>query len=185
MRLPAVLSARDLPIAELQAARLDGELFAIDECFSPIDEVEQRQHRAASLAALVPGRLIAEQHSAAWVYGALGSAPAHHEFCADTRARVRPTATGRFSLREVVIDADDFTEIGGMGVTTPLRTVIDLARFCTEFGEGEREIVRELMAYGRFGLAECVVALNRRRNLPGKRQAIARLGSLGQPPVTR
>ncbi len=174
MRLPAVLSARDLPIAELQAARLDGELFAIDECFSPIDEIEQQRHRAASLAVLVPGRLIAEQHSAAWIHGALDRPPARHEFCADTRARVRPSAP-RFALREVVIDPIDLLEIGGLGVTAPLRTVLDLARFSTDFGAREREITRALMECGRFDLDDCMAALDRRRNLPGKRRAIIRL----------
>ncbi|MES2170071.1 MAG: type IV toxin-antitoxin system AbiEi family antitoxin [Actinomycetota bacterium] len=180
MRLPAVLSTHDLPSAELQAARLDGELFAIDECFSPIDEIEQRRHRAASLAAIVPDRLIAEQHSAAWVHGALLHAPARHEFCADTRARVRP-AGARFALREVVIDDSDLMELGGMSVTTPLRTVLDLARFSSEFGEAERQVTRALMVCGRFGFIDCVSALDRRRNLPGKRQAIARLAEFQLP----
>jgi hypothetical protein len=177
MRLPAVLSACDLPLPELQAARLDGELFAIDGCFSPIDEIEQQRHRAASLAAVVPARLIAEQHSAAWVHGALELPPARHEFCADTRARVRPSAPP-FSLREVVIDPEDVIEIGGIGVTTPLRTTLDLARFCVDFGMAERVIACRLMAIGRFEFEDCLAALNRRRNLPGKRQAIARLSLL-------
>jgi hypothetical protein len=177
MRLPAVLSDRDLPFVELQAARLDGELYAVDECFSPIDEIEQQRHRAASLAALTSDRLIAEQRSAAWVYGALSLPPSRHEFCADTRARVRPSAP-RFALREVVIDPGDVLEIGGMGVTTPLRTVLDLARFSERFDEVEREITRDLMACGRFSLDECLAAFARRRNLPGKRHAIARLSAM-------
>ena len=36
-RLATVLTRNDLPSAELHAMRLDGELFAIDEAFAPID----------------------------------------------------------------------------------------------------------------------------------------------------
>lgn len=181
MRLPAVLSSRDLPDPELQAARLDGELFAIDECFSPIDEIEQRSHRAAAIAALVPDRLIAEQHSAAWVYGALRRPPARHEFCADTRARVRPASVGRFALREVVIDDIDLRQVGAMTVTSPLRTVLDLARFSVEFAHSEQCIIGRLMNLDGFDLTDCATALDRRRNLPGKRLALERLSSAIRP----
>ena len=54
--LPPVLGALDLPAPELHAARLDGEVFALDECFCPIDEIEQSIHRARALAAILPGQ---------------------------------------------------------------------------------------------------------------------------------
>ncbi|MCU1403664.1 MAG: hypothetical protein JWM70_1988, partial [Microbacteriaceae bacterium] len=38
-RLESVLCRIDLPEAELQAARLDGEVYAVSECFCPIDVV--------------------------------------------------------------------------------------------------------------------------------------------------
>jgi hypothetical protein len=174
MKLPSVLSRLDLPEPELQAARLDGELFAIDECFSPVDEVEQRGHRAAALAALLPSKLIAEQHTAAWVYGILDAPPSRHEFCADIGARIRPSSLARLTLREVVIDAEDIVEIGELRLTSPLRTVVDLARFSEEF---DPEIVRDLMLLGDLGLDDCRDMLDRRRNLPGKRRALDRIES--------
>lgn len=175
MKLPAVLSSCDLPFPELQAARLDGELFAVDECFSPIDELELRENRAKALALQLAPKLIAEQRTAAWVYGALDAPPAIHELCARIEARVRPASLLRIALREVVIDESDLTVIGELQITTPARTVVDLARFRPTFGETDRSTVVRLMSIGGFGIEECVALLDRRRNLPGKRAALDRI----------
>ena len=175
-RLSPVLTARDLPLAELHAARLDGELYAIDSCFCPIDEPELPMVRAASIVYQWPERIIAEQRSAAWVYGALAFPPARHELCADLSARARPTNARNALIREVVIDASEIVRIGELDVTSPLRTVLDLARFSGVFGALELRVCRELMALGGFNLSECLEALGARRNLPGKRQALQRLG---------
>jgi len=173
--LPLVLSRFDLPEAELHAARLDGELFAIDECFGPIDLAPQASLRAASLAAILPARLIAEQHTAAWVLGALLDPPARHQLCADSAARYRFAGAARFTVREVVLDSDDTTVLGGLRVTTALRTAIDLARFCAEFDAAEEEIVAGLARIGRFDLTGAIAGLERRRHLPGKVRAAQRL----------
>jgi hypothetical protein len=177
-RLPSVLSAYDLPIAELSAARLDGELFRIDDCFAPVDEIEQPQHRAKALRAGLPDRLIAEQRSAAWIWGALDAPPTTHELCAAIGARTRSPSVSWMKLREVVIEPQEITTIDGMQLTTPLRTVVDLARFSARFGEAEELMVAWLMRHHGFTVADCLDDMNRRRNLPNKRKAIARLGRL-------
>lgn len=177
-RLPSVLSANDLPFAELLAARLDGELFRIDDCFAPVDEIEQPAHRARALRAGLPERLIAEQRSAAWIWGALDAPPRIHELCAAIGARTRSPSVSWIRLREVVIEPNEITTIDGMQLTTPLRTVVDLARFSVRFDEGEELLVAWLMRHYGFTVADCVADMNRRRNLPNKRQAIARLGRL-------
>lgn len=174
-RLPAVLFHFDLPEAELHAAKLDGEVYRVDQCFSPIDEIEERQNRARSLVLSVPGRLIAEQHTAAWIYGALASPPRRHQFCADISARVRPAALVALTIREVVIDVGDLVEVAGLQVTTPLRTVVDLARNSVDFDDDELRMIIRLMRIGRIGVDECRIVLNRRRNLPNKRVAIGRI----------
>lgn len=174
-RLPLVLSAHDLPVAELCAARLDGEVFALDACFCPVDELEASAHRGAALAAVLPDRVIAEQRSAAWIWGAIEQPPAQHELCASVESRVRPAAATHICVREVVIEQIDLSWIGGMRVTTPLRTAVDLARFSVHFDATERHIVRRLMELGDFGLTECLRDMDRRRNLPNKRRAASRL----------
>ena len=177
-RLHPVLSPADLPEAELRAALLDGEVFAVGECFSPVDEVVGPVHRARSLAALLPPRLIAEQHSAAWVLGASSSPPSRPELCTDSAARTKPPSLAMLAVREVVIDSSEFSWLGGIRVTTPLRTAIDLARFSIAFGAEEREIVARLAESGRFRLSDVTEAIERRRNLPRKRLALTRLHSV-------
>lgn len=157
------------------AARLDGELYGIGDCFSPIDVYEQPAHRAGSLAALLPDRLIAEQHSAAWVLGARGSPPARHQLCADTTARIRSSGSVLSTVREVVLAGTDVFECGGLRVTTALRTAVDIARISPTFSMLDVVVVRRLMRLGDFGFDECRGMLDRRRNLPGKRLALDRL----------
>lgn len=175
-RLPAVLFHSDLPEAELHAAKLDGELYPIDRCFSPIDEIDSCLNRARALSLTVPARLIAEQRSAAWIYGALSRPPRRHQFCAEITARVRPPELAALTVREVVIEASDLLELAGLRVTTPLRTAVDLARNSVDFPDDELQTVGTLMRLGRFGVAECRTILDRRRNLPNKRLALERIG---------
>lgn len=174
-RLPPVLSPVDLPVAELHAARLDGELFRVDDCFSPVDEIEQPGHRARALRACLPDRLIAEQRSAAWIWGALDRPPVHHELCAAIGARVRPPGVSWMTVREVVIAPREIATIEGMQLTTRLRTAVDLARSSIRFGEAEEVIVLRLMLDGGFGVEHCLDDMDRRRNLPNKKQAAQRL----------
>ncbi len=175
LRLAPVLSTRDLPAAELRAAALDGELVPIDGCWAPIDEPDRASQRALALAVQLPDRVIVEQRSAAWVWGLLDAPPRPHDLCTAIGARVR-TGEGWPAAREVVIDEDEMVELGGIRVTTPLRTVIDLARFGAIFDE---PLVERLLAFGGVTVADCLEAMNRRRNLPGKRLAVERLSSLG------
>jgi hypothetical protein len=174
-RLPTVLSSTDLPLPELHAARLDGELFRVDDAFAPVDEIERPLHRAQALRATLPDRLIAEQRSAAWVWGALDAPPAQHELCVLAGTRTRAAGVSWMHVREVVLDPGDLALVGGMQVTTALRTAVDLARFSTAFGEAEGLIVRWLMRHHGFDVDDCRAELDRRRNLPNKRQAITRL----------
>ena len=168
VRLPAVLSTDDLPLAELFAARLDGELFRVDDCFAAVDEIEQPRHRAAALHAGLSERLIAEQLSAAWIWGALDTAPEQHQLCVATGARVSHAHPPWMTVREVVIGTHEIASLGGVLLTTPLRTAVDLARFGADFDHG---------ILARLGVRpqECLEYLDRRRNLPGKKLARQRL----------
>ena len=85
--MASVLSPGPLPLAQLHAARLDGELFTVDERFSPVDEVETAWLRARALRSVAGSRMIAELDSAMWVHGLLALPPVdpHH-----VRLSVRP-----------------------------------------------------------------------------------------------
>jgi hypothetical protein len=180
-RLSPVLSSVDLPLAELCAARLDGELYRVDECFSPVDSPAGRTGRGAALAAIAPARVIAELASAAWVWGAIENPPVPHRFCVDTLSRVHPGAAARGIVREVVVDPGDVVSLGGMAVTSVLRTCADLARF-SGFGEGDRRAVLALLDLGGESTGDVVAYLARRRNLPHKLRATERLIALSADP---
>ena len=171
-RLSSVLSARDLPVAELHALRLDGQLSALDECFILIDQPAGLAERARSLALFCDGRLIVEQHSAAWIWGALAQPPVRHELCASVGARSRSVHPGRLLVREVVIGENDWVEIAGLRVTTPLRTAVDLARFAEHF---DLALVERLLQDAGLTLPDGIDELNSRRNLPRKKIALERL----------
>ena len=180
-RLPPVLSKIDLPTAELWAARLDGELFQLGDCFMPIDEVEQPAHRARAVHSLMPvstgydSRLIAEQCSAAWIWGALDVAPIRHQLCVELNLRTGRDPNRNVAVREVVIDAHEITTVAGFRVTTALRTIIDLARFREPFdARDERTVMRLMRAFG-ITFDACVTEMDGRRNLPAKHRARERL----------
>jgi hypothetical protein len=175
MTSPVMLCDLDLPLAELHALRLDGELYALDGCFSPIDQPEFPSVRAASLARQWPSRMIVEQRSAAWVHGALDSPPERHQLCVDIGARARPTNLLSAYVREVVIDEQETLRLGGIRVTTPTRTVTDLARFAESFDPG---LCRRILRIGRVTPAQAIASIVDRPKLTNKRQALARLRSL-------
>lgn len=181
MRLPAVLSTDDLPAAELCAARLDGELFAVGDGYCPVDEIEHPGHRAAALHRGQSDRLIAEQLSAAWVWGALDAPPSHVQFCVATGARVSHSPARWMTMREVVIDPEEIADLDGRLVTTPVRTVLDLVRFSATFGAAEVHVVRRLGV----ALADVTRAIEGRRNLPNKKRAVARLALCALPAAER
>jgi len=173
--LPAVLSSQDLPLPELCAARLDGELFGLCDGFVVVDQPDHRNQRAAAVQIGQPDRVIAEQRTAAWIWGATQSPPWPHELCVGTSARVRSSGSGWANVREVVIEPSEIVIVAGLQVTTPLRTIVDLARFAIPFGEHEVGIVKAMVASGLTRLSDCRIALTQRRNLPNKRRALERL----------
>ncbi len=174
-RLASLLDDDDLPMAELCAARLDGELFGIGEGFAPVDMAETTLLRALSVARLTRGRLIAERATAAWILGATPTVPDRHQFCAPLSARSRPAYPARVTVREVVIGPADCTEIGGVQVTTELRTILDLVRFSEPFDERAAAMVSALADLGGLDRAHIRQVALGRRNLPNKRLALRRL----------
>lgn len=177
--LPLVLSHGDLPHPELLAARLDGEVFAFASGFCPIDEIVEPAHRAYEVTLGLPPRLIPEQLSAAWIWGALDEQPEHPQFCVRLGARVGHASSTTIHVREVVLDDSDLAVLGEVAVTTPFRTAVDLARFSSRWTAEERMIVERLMAIGKFDKGDIERHLDARNKLPAKRLARQRIRALG------
>jgi hypothetical protein len=126
---PFLYFAHDrLSPAELSAARLDGDLVEIGEGYMPADAVESVAMRAASLAPLCSERLAVGIWSAAWIYGALHEPPARHSLVRAPGRRVGNLISRRAVFHDTAIDAHDVTLLGDVRVTTPLRTLTDIAR---------------------------------------------------------
>jgi len=175
-RLPVVLGTDDLPIAELCAARLDGELFAIDDGWAPIDEPDLPAFRAAVIALRAPRKLVIERLSAAWVHGGLAVPPAVAQFCVPLSSRIAVIADHRAIVREVRIDESEIVELGGIRCTSLVRTGFDLLREPSIDDGLVDEMVGTLIA-AHPGLGS---GLRRRLDsatrLPHKSSALTRLG---------
>lgn len=177
-KLPSVLTSDDFPIAELCALRLDGEVFALDGAFCPIDQVERSQHRALALVPYLSDRLIAEQQTAAWIHGARRAAPLRHQLCTTVGSRARANPWLAAAVREVSTEPTDLVLVYGLRVTGPLRTAVDIARLTDNFTEADSCVVARLLALGATGLEPCAALLNRSPNIPYKRRALERISQV-------
>lgn len=117
-----------LSLAELTAACLDGLLAPIGEGFMPADAVETTWMRARSLAPLVGDRWAAVRVSAAWVHGGVDAEPLRHHVQRAAAERVRPLREPSVIVHDVRIPAGDLVTIAGVRVSSPARTLVDLAR---------------------------------------------------------
>ncbi|MEJ1230619.1 MAG: hypothetical protein WDM88_08520 [Galbitalea sp.] len=171
-RLPAALSRRDLPAPELTALVLDGEAYRLDDCAAPIDQVAGPLLRAAVLAAELPARLIAEQHTAAWVWGALPQPPGRHEGLrrhhgagAAGPRRAPERAGGRHPARR-------HRPALGRPRDDPRCARRSISHGSSPAGTSRRRgSSPNCSRWPAVSVVECARVMNRRRNLPNKRIA--------------
>jgi hypothetical protein len=171
MRLSPVLADADLSPVELQAARLDGEVYGLAGAYCLIGELEAPRHRAHAVLGARSSRLIAELGTAAWIWG-VAAHPDRLEFAVTPDARARFAPGQHIAVREIVYDPGDVTSLDGCRVTTPLRTALDLVRTDGPF---DVLAVAGLAAVGDLSLDDCLAALDRRTGIPMKQRARDRL----------
>lgn len=132
--------------------------------------------RAAAISRCFDGDGIAVHRTAAWIWGATRDPGQILEFTI-VRGRVhdRPRDDGvrmhQYQIREAQV-----SRVGGLAVTTPLRTVYDLLR-ATEFGRTERLACRTILVRlptGREDLREFLSGTPR----PYNRRVLQRLEAL-------
>ncbi|WP_109209477.1 MULTISPECIES: hypothetical protein [Microbacterium] len=129
MASPFLYFADDrLSRAELTAACLDGDLVALGDAYMPADAVETAALRAGSLAPILGDTLAATHLSAAWVHGALTAPPTRHTVQRAVARRLGVVPDRRLVYRDLAVDARDLQRLGGVLVTSPARTLADLAR---------------------------------------------------------
>lgn len=174
-KLPSVLSTEDLPLAELCAARLDGELFAIDDAWTPVDEPDLPALRAAVVATRAPRALIVERLSAAWVHGALDAPPRLAQFCVPNSERVALVDAPASVIREVRIDDVDIVRLGGVPCTSIDRTAFDLLRDPVLDEEAAVRVVTALLGVDRSSVGRVRERLRATVRMPYKSTALTRL----------
>jgi hypothetical protein len=171
MRLSPVLADADLSPAELQAARLDGEVYDLAGAFCLIGELESPAHRARAVLQTRSPRLIAELRTAAWIWGAAPE-PVHLEFSVTPEARARLSPAHQIAVREIVYEDGDLELLDGYRVTSPLRTILDLARFAEPF---DPPVVTRLAALASLDPDDVMATLASRSGIPAKHRARANL----------
>jgi hypothetical protein len=112
---------------ELSAARIDGHVVEVGDAYVPADLVESADVRASAVATLVQPGAAASGPTAAWIHGAGDTPPAVHHVRRCVERRLRPVTSARLVFHDTVIPASDVQVIGGIPVSTPVRTMLDLA----------------------------------------------------------
>jgi hypothetical protein len=111
--------------------------------------VETAALRAASLVPLLGTTLAATHLSAAWVLGGTPDPPARHTVQRASARRPHSSFQTRVQYRDLQVPDVDLVLIGGVLVTTPERTLADLARI----DDAEHRRAFELLADADPGLA--------------------------------
>jgi hypothetical protein len=174
MHWPLVyLPGERLSSAELSAARLDGDVVEIGEGYMPADAIESVSMRAASMRGICGPRLVAGLWSAAWIYGALLEPPSRHAVMRGAAHRVGNLIDRRAIFHDVGVHDSDIVEMAGVRVTSPLRTLVDVARRVHEPAHRARAqaVISALVASGAVRPADALIRLEAHGRMPGIRDA--------------
>jgi hypothetical protein len=186
MASPFLYFADDrLSRAELSAACLDGDLVELGEAYIPADAVETAALRAGSLARTLGDTLAATHLTAAWIHGALLHQPARHTVQRAVPRRLHVVPDRQLVYRDLSIPSSDLLLVGGVRVTSPVRTMIDLARV----GDDDHARAAQLLAGTHTDAVADAIERLEGGVLPHKRKALPILRGLvagsGQDDVTR
>ncbi len=183
MASPFLYFANDrLSMAELSAARLDGDVVELGEAYIPADAVETRGLRAGSLAGILGDTLAATHLSAAWIHGALPDPPARHTVQRAVHHRLHWTPDRRLVYRDLAVDPADLIRVGGVHVTNATRTLADLSRV----DDGAHLRAAQLLAGTDPELAGLAIAwLDEHRQLPHRNGGIAVLRRCAEPELPK
>lgn len=169
--------------AELQAMAYDGVLTQLSQRgYLPPGTVSTPQLRARAAACTIPPpirqRVVAGRMTAAWIYGCAGE-PDRTALLVDANRRVSSLrATRGCSFHEVRLGPFDVVSLGGLMVSSPLRTAVDIALHV--------EAERALPALGAFLAAPelevrlrlLIRAVEATPRVPYRKSALAKLAAL-------
>ncbi|MGL3150693.1 hypothetical protein ACSS7Z_10060 [Microbacterium sp. A82] len=162
---------------ELCSARLDGLLFEIDDAYMPADIPEDADARVTALAPILSPGYAASGTTAAWLQGIGSRAPLRHHIQRTSMRRHRVAPHRDVVVHQVQLPEEDVQLISSTLVTTPLRTLTDLAIRAEKDTESRAWLL--LVAQQQPHLvAVAIDCLETRSRVPGKRSALRRLNDL-------
>ena len=191
MPLPSLLTDSDFSPTELSALRIDGDVFSVGDGFVCADGIEDAAIRIRAIGPLLGSPRIAARETAGWIYGQGFDCPRPVQVVVPAGRSQSTEPLRGVRLREAVLTDDEVVELGGLLITSPLRTIVDLLR---ESGwiEADAERVSGLMLREGHSPARVADALSERRFQRERVRAMERLAelerllpALGQPAETR
>lgn len=158
-------------LAELSALRLDGE---INNQLMLWDEVDDWRSRSSLVLGRERHPVVLTVNSALWAHHVLPE-PQIHSASTLKGKRIREPQNSQIRIEERTLSASDIWLTGNYGVTTPLRTVIDVLKADAKESALMNDSLRILMQ--RFTLGHTLVekTIQNMASIPHKRRALARL----------
>ena len=175
--------------AELQSMAADGLLVRLNQHGYTLPGVLASPHlRARAAAGGVPAsvrqRVVAGRMTAAWIYGCAAE-PDRLSLLVDAKRRVSGLRNTRgCSLHEVRLGPFDVVSLGGLMVSSPLRTALDIALHVD--AEHAVPALAGLLARPQndVRLRLLVLAIEASPRVPHKRAALEKLSRLAPPLVS-
>lgn len=167
------------PEALRSAERLRGSLVPCGPGVRGIGWPETPRVRTAALAPWLGGGRIATHLTAAWVWGAARSPGRPLQVTARSGRRSYGVDSEWLRVYELRYTEADTHRFGEFGVTTPLRTVIDMLHGDAPFTAVERIACRLLCCGWVEGGTATIASSLHAHQRPRRRLAFARLSSLG------
>lgn len=134
-----------LPMVELLALCLDGQIYRVGDAFASADTPDGPELRAHAFARTAPAWAVADRRSAAWIHGTRACPPPVPQVCVPVSHRGGGTLA-RLDTAYRTLAADETAALAGIRVTTPLRTAHDLLCAPGRFADAEALEVRHLLA---------------------------------------
>jgi hypothetical protein len=178
VRLLPALDTDRFAEAERSVLRLDGDCVPLGLTVVPVDVPVVPEVRAASLRpAVLRHDLVVDRRTAAWVHGVVPALPKPLTLAVDVRRTGRTRAIVP-PPREAHLRPADVERLGGVLVTTPLKTAFDLLRLPASLDDATAAAARGLLDVA--GLTPPIAAALAHLQIacPHKQRGIARLAAL-------
>lgn len=166
-----------MPLAELSALVLDGQLYRVGDVFATVDTPDTPALRARAFAWTAPEKAVPDRGTAAWIHGTRSMPPIRPQICIDPEHRIRLPAT--VDAHQHTLAPTDTVTLGRVRVTAPLRTAADLLLASTELTAADALEIHHLLALAEATTADLREHLRRSRRA-GARAARDRVAVLEQ-----